>query len=437
LQTYDIVVAFSNNTYADPTGMGDVLADYADTGGVVVGFNFNWYGPPFGLAGRWMTGGYTPYNDSAPPLFSDSTLGTFTPGHPLMQGVTSLTGFFRHQVTLASGAVQVAAWADSAPLIAYKAQAGRTGVGINVYPGENPNQWSGEFGRVVVNAGRWLMGGNPCPSPTRTITPGGPTNTPTRTSTATNTPTSTATNTAIATDTAVATDTATSTPTEEATATPTACTLEFTDVPPGHTFYADIRCLACRGIINGYNTGCETGNPCFRPGNLVTRGQLSKIVSNAAGFDDDPGPQQFEDVPAGSTFYDFIGRLANRGIISGYPCGGPGEPCVPPDNLPYFRPNANVTRGQLSKIVSEAAGFTEPVGAQQFEDVPVGSTFYDWIWRLTDRGIMNGYPCGGAGEPCIPPDDLPYFRPGANATRGQASKIVANTFFSGCVTPAR
>jgi hypothetical protein len=258
--------------------------------------------------------------------------------------------------------------------------------------------------------------------------------TPTRTNTpapATNTPTSTATDTAVATDTAIATAT------EEATATPTACTLEFTDVPPGHTFYADIRCLACRGIINGYNTGCETGNPCFRPGNLVTRGQLSKIVSNAAGFDDDPGPQQFEDVPAGSTFYDFIGRLANRGIISGYPCGGPGEPCVPPDNLPYFRPNANVTRGQLSKIVSEAAGFTEPVGAQQFEDVPVGSTFYDWIWRLTDRGIMNGYPCGGAGEPCIPPDDLPYFRPGANATRGQASKIVANTFFPGCNPPAK
>jgi hypothetical protein len=169
----------------------------------------------------------------------------------------------------------------------------------------------------------------------------------------------------------------------------------------------------------------------------VTRGQLSKIVSNAAGFDDDPGPQQFEDVPAGSTFYDFIGRLANRAIVSGYPCGGVGEPCVPPDNLPYFRPNANVTRGQLSKIVSEAAGFTEPVGAQQFEDVPVGSTFYDWIWRLTDRGIMNGYPCGGAGEPCIPPDDLPYFRPGANATRGQASKIVANTFFPGCNPPAK
>jgi len=52
LQPYNIVVAFSNSTYSDPVAMGNVLADYADTGGVVVGFNFNWFGAPFGLAGH-------------------------------------------------------------------------------------------------------------------------------------------------------------------------------------------------------------------------------------------------------------------------------------------------------------------------------------------------------------------------------------------------
>jgi hypothetical protein len=222
-----------------------------------------------------------------------------------------------------------------------------------------------------------------------------------------------------------------------ATATPTQCAIEFTDVPVGSTFYPFVRCMACMGIINGYSTGCETGNPCFRPGNNVTRGQLSKIVSNAAGFDDDPGGRQFEDVAEGSTFYDFVQRLANRGIVSGYACGPSGEPCVPPGNLPYFRPNARVTRGQISKIVSEAAGYSDPPGAQQFEDVVPGSTFYDWIWRLADRGIMSGYACGGAGEPCVPPGNRPYFRPGNHATRGQASKIVANTFFPDCELAGR
>jgi hypothetical protein len=51
LQPYQIVVAFSDSPYFDPVGMGNVLADYADGGGIVVGFNFDWYGPPFDLEG--------------------------------------------------------------------------------------------------------------------------------------------------------------------------------------------------------------------------------------------------------------------------------------------------------------------------------------------------------------------------------------------------
>jgi hypothetical protein len=211
--------------------------------------------------------------------------------------------------------------------------------------------------------------------------------------------------------------------------------LQFTDVQADHTFYASIRCLACRGTINGYTSGCEAGSPCFKPGNNVTRGQLAKIVANAAGFAEPEGMQQYQDVAPDSTFFVYVWRLSNRGFVSGYACGGAGEPCVGPGNLPYFRPNANITRAQISKIVANAAGYAEPVGAQQFQDVLPGSTFYDFIWRLVNHSIMGGYACGGASEPCIAPGNLPYFRPGANATRGQASKIVANTFFPACVTP--
>ena len=162
LSTYDVVVAYSNNAYDEMYAMGNVLADYADTGGAVVGINFNWFAGPFALAGRWMTGGYTPFNAAAPNLFTDNTLGTFSALHPLMQGITALNGHFRHDVTLAPGATQVAAWADAVPMIAVKTQAGQTGVGINNYIGESPNDWSGQFGRVVANAARWLR-------PARTI----------------------------------------------------------------------------------------------------------------------------------------------------------------------------------------------------------------------------------------------------------------------------
>ena len=205
------------------------------------------------------------------------------------------------------------------------------------------------------------------------------------------------------------------------------CLTEFSDVPPGHTFYDFVRCLACTSIVSGYSDGT------FRPNNQVTRGQLSKIVSNSAGFSDYFTVQTFEDVPVGSTFYDFIERLADLSIISGYPCGGAGEPCVPPDNRPYFRPNANMTRGQSSKIIASAASLpAPPAGQRTFEDVPIGSTFWEWIEALASTGAISGYPCGSPGEPCVPPGNRPYFRPGANVTRGQSTKIVSNTFFPGC-----
>ena len=43
--------------------------------------------------------------------------------------------------------------------------------------------------------------------------------------------------------------------------------------------------------------------------------------------------------------------------------GGPGEPCDL-ENRPYFRPNNNVTRGQIAKVVSESAGLSEDPGEQ-------------------------------------------------------------------------
>jgi uncharacterized delta-60 repeat protein len=220
-------------------------------------------------------------------------------------------------------------------------------------------------------------------------------------------------------------------PTPEPTPPPGGCTIQFTDVPPDSPFYPFVRCLACRGILSGYNDGT------FLPGNNVTRGQLSKIVSNSAGFGDAiPDTQQtFSDVPSTNPFWIWIERMAAHQVISGYPCGGAGEPCDP-QQRPYFRWGANATRAQISKIVSNAADFTDPPGLQIFEDVAPSNPFYDWVQRLANRGIMSGYPCGGVGEPCGPAN-RPYFRWGNNATRGQTSKIVANTFFPGCVTPLR
>jgi hypothetical protein len=267
------------------------------------------------------------------------------------------------------------------------------------------------------------------------------------TSTGTNTPTALPTqtaggpsattapsNTAVAPTATSQAGTATSTPEATATslatahATGTTCTISFTDVPPDSTFYVNIKCLACRDIISGYDDGT------FRPFNDITRGQIAKIVSNAAGYDDDPGAQIYEDVPSSNTFYQWINRLSMRGHMGGYPCGTTdAEPCNPPDERPYFRPFANATRGQLAKIVANAAEVGGTPSGIFYTDVQEDHPFYTWIMRLTELDVMGGYECGGVNEPC---DDQgrPYFRPFNNVTRGQASKIVANTFFPNCGT---
>jgi hypothetical protein len=290
-----------------------------------------------------------------------------------------------------------------------------------------------------------------CPTPTIV-----PTNTPshipsaTVTSTATptgipssietHTPPPASTGTSVATATATMVTGATNTPISSATASPTTCTLRFEDVPAGSTFYAGVRCLACRGIINGYPCGgafepCNSNNdPYFRPNNSVTRGQLAKIVSLAVGFFDPVSGQTFEDVLPATTFYTYVERLASRNVMSGYPCGGPNEPCDG-QHRPYFRPNNTATRGQLTKIVSNAAGFDNivPDGQQTFTDVPAGSTYYLYIERLLMNrpGVMSGYPCGGPNEPCDG-QHRPYFRSSNTVTRGQTAKITANTFLPDC-----
>ncbi len=201
------------------------------------------------------------------------------------------------------------------------------------------------------------------------------------------------------------------------------CTVQFNDVLPGSTFYAYVHCLACQGIVSGYPDNT------FRPSNTVTRGQLSKIISNSAGYSETYTTATFADVPVGSTFHLFIERLYSRGIVTGYACGGLGEPCPGV----YYRPNVEVTRGQTSKVTAIANGLpAPPPGQQTFQDVPPDSTFWTWIEALASTGAIQGYDCGGPGEPCIPPGK-PYFRPGANVTRGQSAKIVSNTFFPGCV----
>jgi hypothetical protein len=227
-------------------------------------------------------------------------------------------------------------------------------------------------------------GASGTPQPTNTPPPG-----------STNTPTPLPTNTRVPTNTRMPT----STPPPGSTSTPTntPCSLSFSDVHPTDYFYTPVQYLACGGAISGYSDGT------FRPYNDTTRGQLSKIAVLAEGWPiDTTGAPHFTDVPSTNPFYAFVETAYNRGVIGGYSdntfrpgnnvtraqlskiivvaqgwpidtTGGPHFTDVPTGNPFYafietaynrdiisgysdgtFRWGNNATRGQISKIVYSA-----------------------------------------------------------------------------------
>jgi len=98
-------------------------------------------------------------------------------------------------------------------------------------------------------------------------------------------------------------------------------------------------------------------------------------------------------------FYEAVTYLACHGAISGYSDGS-------------FRPYNNTTRGQLSKIVVLAVGWSiDTSGGPHFSDVPTTNPFYQYIETAYHHDVISGYSDG-------------TFRWGNNVTRGQLSKIV-------------
>src|SRR5437868_2891773 len=95
-----------------------------------------------------------------------------------MAGVTMLNSDFANVVTLAAGATEVAANTLEQSLVAYRPVGAHTTVGVTAYVGSDSTQ-SGDWGKVIVNAGRWLLA-PPCGTPTPTPTVSGST-TPTPT----------------------------------------------------------------------------------------------------------------------------------------------------------------------------------------------------------------------------------------------------------------
>ncbi|MBD3169965.1 MAG: S8 family serine peptidase [candidate division Zixibacteria bacterium] len=148
LLEYDVVIAWTNYTFADPEAMGNVLADYIDEGGAVVGCEFMYY-DGWAVGGRYMTD-YSPFTQ-ANSGYVNVSLGEYDPGHPIMSDVEDVTEYFCHDVQAAENAEVVASWDNNWPFVAYNTDNPNV-VGINGYLGLPNRQWGGDMLTVVINS---------------------------------------------------------------------------------------------------------------------------------------------------------------------------------------------------------------------------------------------------------------------------------------------
>ncbi len=206
------------------------------------------------------------------------------------------------------------------------------------------------------------------------------------------------------------TPTPTPTPPPSPTPQPTVCANPFSDIA-GNVFFVAINTLYCHGAING------TDSSHFSPAGTSTRAQFAKVV--VLGFGTPfytPATQDFVDVPSSYFAYTFIESGYHAGILSGYDA----TTCHAHNlNTPCYLPNIPITRGQITKLVVNAAHYTLVTpGGQTFTDVSPTNIFYRAIETAHAKGVINGYP-----------DNT--FRPNDNVRRDAMAQIV----YKGTITP--
>ena len=118
------------------------------------------------------------------------------------------------------------------------------------------------------------------------------------------------------------------------------------------------------------------------------------------------------------------------------PAAAPGEPCDA-QNRPYFRPFANVTRGQLAKIVVVAAGWALINPATPASRTCSRTRRSTPSWRPPTATASSAATAAAARASRAARRSKPYFRQFNDATRGQIAKIVygALTSTQTCATP--
>ena len=106
------------------------------------------------------------------------------------------------------------------------------------------------------------------------------------------------------------------------------------DVPETYWGYPYIAAAYNAGIING-----EVVNGSFQPEKPLTRNLMAKWIAKACQLQRSNKAKDFTDVTPKYWAYDYIMKLADNGIVRGYP-----------DNT--FRPTKEITRAEVAVVLA-------------------------------------------------------------------------------------
>jgi hypothetical protein len=169
--------------------------------------------------------------------------------------------------------------------------------------------------------------------------------------------------------------------------------------PPAAVVFSDVAPgdVHADAILRLAELGILLGYPdgTFGPTEPVSRGQLASMLARALGLEPvAEGP--FPDVDPTGVHAGSINALAAAGLLVGRPDG-------------TFDVHGGATRGQLSSVLAAAADLPDGDDGA-FSDI-AGSVHAGAIAALAEAGIVEGYPDG-------------TFRPSQLVTRGQAATFI-------------
>lgn len=176
----------------------------------------------------------------------------------------------------------------------------------------------------------------------------------------------------------------------------------FLDVAAGLPACKAVAFMQARGILSGYPDGT------FRPAAPVTRAEFAKMLVLTVGTSPQPGASvAFPDAADHwSAPLGYIQAAVAMNAIAGYPDG-------------TFRPDAPVTRAELLRMVTSAAGLPADPVTVTYDDV----TERDWFAESVKRAL--GARLIGA-EAAVPIWSGATLDPARPATRAETASVLAN-----------